>query len=97
MDAYNVDFMDTYFDLLAVASTAQPPLTRELTRRELFALTEEEIQYIKDYVAQTFPPKLSNNNFACLSQINEPIQALLSSFQMGDIVLAPGDSPYKLV
>lgn len=97
MDAYNVDFTDTYFDLLDIAGTAIPPLTRELTRRELFSLTKEEIQQLKNYVVETFPQELSKNNFACLSEINQPIQALLSSFEMGDIILAPGDSPYKLV
>lgn len=96
MDRFEVDF-DVYLDLKSVSTTTVPPLNRELTRDELFALERKDIEVIKQYIIDTFPKELSDNNFSCLEEIRSSIKIFFSMLQMGDIILAPGDSPYKLI
>lgn len=73
------------------------PTIGEISRVNLNTMAPEEIFEIKEYFQATFAQEFSENNFACLETVRDLIRRILSQLQDGDIVLVPGDSPYKLV
>ena len=76
---------------------ARPPVSRELTRDELQSLRPDQIETLKDYFRSTFPEEFSKDNYLCLETVRRLTIRIVSQLQPGDVVLAPGDSPYKLV
>jgi len=86
-----------YTELESLLKTVENPLDRELTIQEIYNLTHEEIEHIKEYFNSTFPIQLSENNYSCLETARHVIDDIVSHLNAGDVVLSPGDSPYALV
>ncbi len=78
-------------------NTNFPPINEDLTRSKLDLLTDQEINQLQDYFKLTFPNDLSRDKFACLERLRDFIPIVLSQMQEGDIIISPGDSPYKLI
>lgn len=74
------------------------PRDHIIEKQEILNLSLDVIEAVKIVVHYTFPPETSANNYECMNITTKPcINKIISKFKDGTIVLAPGDSPSKLL
>lgn len=73
------------------------PKDRLITKDEIFNMTDLDIHDLKIYFGYTYPKESYSNNYECLLNILHICDKIFLSLQNGDIILAPGDSPSKIV
>src|SRR3989338_2717248 len=56
-----------------------------------------DIRALQTIVYYTFPTLVSENDYACLNYIIQYISVLMSELEDGAYVIAPGDSPSKII
>jgi hypothetical protein len=74
------------------------PRDHLISRSEILSLDPEIIKAVQIIVHYTFDLMLSVNNYACLNEtILSCVGKIINDLKEGSIIIAPGDSPSKLV
>jgi len=73
------------------------PSDRNITKEEILSLTNEDIISLQIYFFYTTPSLLNTNDYKCLGYILKLCRKVLQSLEDNSVVIAPGDSPSKII
>lgn len=73
------------------------PDDRSISKEDIFKMKERDIYNLQSYFFYTFNEYLSYNNYECLKPILSMTIRLMRLLKNNDVVICPGDSPYKLI
>ncbi len=73
------------------------PSDRFISKEELDLMSEDNITILRIYFFYTVPFSLTNYDYECLRHLLELVSKVLYTIEDGEIVIAPGDSPSKII
>ena len=73
------------------------PKNRVIDKDDVLNLSDKQIKILKKYFEESFPDILSSEKYSCIGQIEYVISKIFENLNDGDVVIAPGDSPSKIV
>lgn len=73
------------------------PMDRLITAQEILSFSTDQIQTLQTYTFYTFPYQVSSDEYRCLEIVAKVGYDVLQILQNGDVVIAPGDSPAKII